>query len=311
MLRPHPEGPRTTPALNYVVGTAPPRGKLTPPVRGRRAAASGFGWVRGDSGKGLGLHPVLTLFGAGHSGQAALPFFLEGGNCGDLSVVSGKEDAVPLRWAGRCGGDWPRCGVHVCDCAHARSRGVSPMPLCQGTSRNQQEGEPGSSRQDQAGRRLPGHCPQPPGRLSGVGLGGGAEARSSGRPAGADRLLPLPACSFSGHSGPAPQAPPLAWLCLPANLCRAGPRRGPCAVSPFPKSHGTPQRARKQGLPRGCSPLSPPNTGSRGKPALRLASAGALWTDRRPTSLQLWERVRARAQGPGDVLARPLPWVEW
>lgn len=194
-----------------------------------------------------------------------MPFFLEGGNRGDVSVVSGKEDAVPLRWAGRCGGDWPRCGVHVCDCAHARSRGVSPMPLCQGTSRNQQEGEPGSSRQDQAGRRPPGHCPQPPGRLSGVGLGGGAEARSSGRPAGADRLLPLPACSFSGHSGPAPQAPPLAQLCLPANLCRAGPRRGPCAVSPFPKSHGTPQRARKQGLPRGCSPLSPPNTGDAGQ----------------------------------------------
>lgn len=106
-----------------------------------------------------------------------------------------------------------------------------------------------------------GRCPQPPGRLPGVGMGGGAEARSSGRPAGADHLLPLPACSFSGHSGPAPQAPPLALLCLPANLCRAGPHRRPCAVSPFPKSHGTPQRARKQGLPRGCSPLSPPNTG--------------------------------------------------
>lgn len=59
----------------------------------------------------------------------------------------------------------------------------------------------------------------------------------------------------------ATQAPALARLCLPANLCRAGPRRGPCAVSPFPKSHGTPQRARKQGLLRGCSPLSPPNTG--------------------------------------------------
>lgn len=114
-----------------------------------------------------------------------------------------------------------------------------------------------------AGRQ--GRCPQPPGRLPGVGVGRGAEARSSGRPAGADRLLPLPACSFSGHSGPAPQAPPLARLCLPANLCRAGPRRGPCAVSPFPKSHGTPQRARKQGLPRGCSPLSPPNTGDAGQ----------------------------------------------
>lgn len=63
----------------------------------------------------------------------------------------------------------------------------------------------------------------------------------------------------------ATQAPALARLCLPANLCRAGPRRGPCAVSPFPKSHGTPQRARKQGLPRGCSPLSPPNTGDAGQ----------------------------------------------
>lgn len=76
-----------------------------------------------------------------------------------------------------------------------------------------------------AGRQ--GRCPQPPGRLPGVGVGRGAEARSSGRPAGADRLLPLPACSFSCHSGPGPgsavpageslqgRSPPRAMRCVP------------------------------------------------------------------------------------------------
>lgn len=121
------------------------------------------------------------------------------------------------------------------------------MPLCQGTSRNQQEGEPGSSRQDQAGRRLPGHCPQPPGRLSGVGLGGGAEARSSGRPAGADRLLPLPTCSFSGHSGPGPGSAVPAGESLQGRSPPWAMRRVPVPQKPWDPTEGKKARA-PQGL---------------------------------------------------------------
>lgn len=92
-----------------------------------------------------------------------------------------------------------------------------------------------------------GRCPQPPGRLPGVGVGRGAEARSSGRPAGADRLLPLPACSFSGHSGPGPGSAVPAGESLQGRSPPRAMRRVPVPQKPWDPTEGKKARA-PQGL---------------------------------------------------------------
>lgn len=145
---------------------------------------------------------------------------------------------------------------------------------------------------DQAGHRLPG--PLSPAAWQPVPCGSGLRGGWRSLPAARLPLLlsPLRPC-------------PWAQLCLQANLCRAG------SVPPSPKATGPCREQENKGSPGAVLLYVRATRGMRGKPALHLASAGALCTEQQPTSLRLQERVPAWAQGPGDILAQPLPWIEW